>query len=74
MRVVADEQLDDRVDEVPGASAGRAVCGGAEAVEHRDLGALLGDDERVRERRQAVALRPVQHHDRLLDDDARAAP
>ena len=48
--------------------------GGAEAVEHRDLGALLGDHERVREAGEAVALRPVQHHDRALDDDDPRAP
>ena len=28
-----------------------------------------GDDERVREAGEPVALRPVQHHDRLVDDD-----
>ena len=47
----------------------RLGVGGAEAVEHRDLGALAGDDERVREAGEPVALRPVQHHDRLVDDD-----
>ena len=50
----------------------RTGVGGAEAVEHRDLGALLGDDERVREAGEAVALRPVQHHDRLARRRRRA--
>ncbi len=64
VRVVVDEQLDHRVDEVVG-------LGRAEAVEHRGLGALAERDERVRERRPTVALAPVQHEDRIFDDDAR---
>ena len=47
-------QLDDRIDEVAGAA--RARVGRPVAVEHRDLGAVFGDHERVRERGQAVAL------------------
>ena len=68
MRVVADDQLDDRVDEVTGAVD--PGVGGPVPVEHRDLGAVFGDDQRVREAGEAVALRPVEHHDRLFDDDA----
>ena len=41
--------------------------GRAEPVEHGRLGALAEHDERVRERRLAVALAPVQHDDRMLD-------
>ena len=73
VRVVAHDQLDDRVDEVTrarGACARRRGGGGAVAVEHGDLGAVFRHDEGVRERREAVALRPVEHDDRLLDDDA----
>ena len=69
VRVVTDDQLDDGVDEVTGAGGTRV--GGPVAVEHRDLGAVFGDHQGVRERREAVALRPVQHDDRLVDDDAR---
>ena len=47
---------------LPGTGVARA-----EAVEHRDLGVLAGFDERVREGGEAVALRPVQDDDRLLD-------
>ena len=68
VRVVADDQLDDRVDEVTGGAD--PGVGGAVAVEHRDLGAVFGHDQRVREAGEPVALRPVEHHDRLVDDDA----
>ncbi len=64
MRVVVDEQLGDRVDEMIGLRR-------AEAVEHRGLRAFAQRHERVRERGAAVALAPVQHEDRILDDDAR---
>ena len=63
VRVVVDEQLGDRVDEVIG-------VGRAEAVEHRRLRVLAERDERVRERRAAVAFAPVQDEDRILDHDA----
>ena len=69
VRAVADDQLHDCVDEVLG-SRGVGV-GGAEPVEHGDLGRLAGDDEGVREARESVALAPVQDDDRLVDDDAR---
>ena len=63
VRVVADEELGHRVDEMIG-------LGRAEAVEHGGLGVLAERDDRVRERRAAVAFAPVQHEDRILDHDA----
>ena len=65
VRAVADEQLDDRVDEVV------ARRRRAEPVDDRDLGALVRDDQRVREGGEPVALRPVQDDDRPVDHDAR---
>ena len=62
VRVVADEELGDRVDEVVG-------LGRTEAIEHGRLGVLAERDDRVRERRPAVAFAPVQHEDRILDHD-----
>ena len=59
VRVVADDELGDRVDEV-------IRLGRAEAVENRRLRALAERDDRVRERRAAVAFAPVQHEDRIL--------
>ena len=64
VRTVADGQLHDAVDEMGGAGR-RGV-----ALEDRDLALLLGDHERVRERRQPVAVGPVQDDDRPFDDDA----
>ena len=63
VRAVADEQLDHTVREVVG-------VGRTEPVEHGRFGALAEHDEGVRERRLVVALAPMEHHDRLFDDDA----
>ena len=67
MRGVADDDLDHPVDEVLDVRR-------AEAVEDRDLALLLRHHERVRERREPVAVGPVQDDDRLLDHDARGHP
>ena len=67
VRAVAQHELDDRIDQV--GRVRRMAMGGAEPVEDGDLGALAGHHERVREAGEAVTLRPVQHHDRLVDDD-----
>ena len=60
MRVVGDEQLGDRVDEVVG-------LGRSETIEHRRLRAFAERDDGVRERGASVAFAPVQHEDRILD-------
>ena len=71
---VAQDELDDRVDEVADRLAvadrgRRPAVGRAVPVEHRDLGRLARDDERVGEGGEAVALLPVEHHDGRLDHD-----
>ena len=58
---VADHDLHRGVDEM-------IATRGREAVDDRDLRARAGHDERVREARPALPLRPVQHHDRAVDD------
>ena len=61
-RVVVDEELGDGIDEMVGAVR-------AEPFEHGRLGVLTEAHEGVRERRAPVAFAPVQHEDRILDDD-----
>ncbi|MCZ7536007.1 MAG: hypothetical protein M5T61_08840 [Acidimicrobiia bacterium] len=63
VRAVTHLHLDHRVDEVIG--VGRR----AEPVEHRHLGRLAGDHQRVREARVAIALAPVEHDYRVLHYD-----
>ena len=64
MRAVADDELDDAVDEVLDVAASRSRSRTVTSL------CLLGHDERVRERREPVAVGPVQDDDRLLDHDA----
>ena len=64
VRVVADRELDDAVDEM------RHVRRRRVPFEDRDLALLLGHDERVREGRETFAVGPVQDHDRALDHHA----
>ena len=63
VRAVGDEQLNDSIDEMH-------RVGTAKALDHRQLSGLSENHERVRERGEALTFAPVQHHDRLLDDDA----
>jgi hypothetical protein len=70
---VAEHDLDNRVDEVPEGRVVAVMVGtvGPEPVEHRDFRGFTGDDERVRKAREPLALGPVEHDNRLVDDDTR---
>ena len=68
MRVVADEQLDDRVDEVTGAAGAGVEPKRSSTVTSALSPATTSVCGNVARPSPSA---PVQHHDRLLDDDTR---